>query len=160
MLPVYVFDCPLALLVDSYINNFDVTSSLNKDVYEDHRYKFGVFTQEDCIKYKYGLLYFLYLIQFTFRGKAEDAQSDSPEPKSDDSDLDQCNTARQHCKALVLAHSKCFAMSLFSALHYGAFVHSSDVQSAMDQCEETIYEIDITNYIQVSLILDLISYLN
>lgn len=51
MLPVYVFDCPLALLVDSYINNYDVKSFLNKDVYEDHRYRFGVFIQEDFTKY-------------------------------------------------------------------------------------------------------------
>lgn len=55
-----------------------------------------------------------------------------------------------HCKALVLAHSKCFVMSLFSALQYGAFVHSSDVQSAMDQCEETVYDVDISYYMQVS----------
>lgn len=80
--------------------------------------------------------------------KTDESENVSPEPKSDESDVEQRGNVKQHCKALVLTHSKCFAMSLFSALHCGAFVHSSDVQSAMDQCEETLYDIDITDYIQ------------
>lgn len=84
--------------------------------------------------------------------KADDSENVSPEPKSDESDIEQRGSVKQHCKALVLTHSKCFAMSLFSALHYREYVHCSDVQSAMDQCEETIYEIDITDYIKVNVL--------
>lgn len=74
----------------------------------------------------------------------------SPEPKSDESETsDSKSTVKQHCKALVLAHSKCFVMSLFSALQHGAFVNRSDVQFAMDQCEETVYDVDISYYLEV-----------
>lgn len=50
-LPVYVFDCPLALLVDSYINNSNIAETTINDVYEDHRFKFGTVIQEDSVKY-------------------------------------------------------------------------------------------------------------
>lgn len=79
----------------------------------------------------------------------DNEQNASPEPKSEDSDSDSKNSARQHCKALILLHSKCFTMSLFSALHSELFIHAADVQAAMDQCEEHVYEIDITEYILV-----------
>lgn len=82
----------------------------------------------------------------------EENQS-SPEPKSEDSDSsDPKNNARMHCRALVLAHSKSFVLSLFVALHFDSFIHASDIQSAMDQCEESITEIDITNYMMVSMV--------
>lgn len=79
-----------------------------------------------------------------------DDQNASPEPKSEDSDSDSKNSAKQHCKALILLHTKCFTMSLFSALHSELYIHTSDVQAAMDQCEEHVYEIDIAEYILVS----------
>lgn len=50
VLPVYVFDCPLALLVDSYVNNFDENEYGNNDIYEDHRFKFGSVIQEDSVR--------------------------------------------------------------------------------------------------------------
>lgn len=59
------------------------------------------------------------------------------------------NSIRQHCNTIVLVHSKCFVVSLFSALQHNAFVHSLDVQAAMDLCEETVYDIDITHYLKV-----------
>lgn len=37
--PVYVYDCPLSLLVDAYINGVETAEIQNRDVYEDHRYK-------------------------------------------------------------------------------------------------------------------------
>lgn len=56
-------------------------------------------------------------------------------------------SVKQHCKTLVLTHSKCFTISLFAALHLGVYVHSHDVQSAMEECEESVTEIDITEYL-------------
>ncbi|VEN57127.1 unnamed protein product, partial [Callosobruchus maculatus] len=121
-LPVYVFDCPLRGLVNAYINNGeDIPPS---DAYEDHRFKHGDL-HEECIRLK------------------EDC--DTPiDPKEDN---DNQNGVRQHCKTLIVTHSKCFTISLFIALHRGIFIHSYDVQSAIDQCEESVTEIDITEYI-------------
>lgn len=135
ILPLYVYDCPLACLVDSYINNLSENSTVGKDIYEDHRFKFDQpIVQEDSVKLK-----------------NDDISKDSSESRTEEMDTNE-NIAcvKQHCKALFLVHSKCFTISLFSALHYGSFVHNSDVQFAMDQCEETFFDIDITEYLKVS----------
>ncbi|KAJ8945629.1 hypothetical protein NQ314_009160 [Rhamnusium bicolor] len=71
----------------------------------------------------------------------------SSEDLKEESETLEYSCVKQHCKTLVLAHSKCFTISLFIALHMGQYVHSHDVQSAMDQCEESVTEIDITEYI-------------
>lgn len=132
-LPIYVFDCPLSLLVDAYVNNID-SAKASKDVYEDHRYKMENLAQEEIV-----------------RLKSDDVSSVSPEPKSEESEnSDSKSSTKQHCKSLALLYSKCFTMSLFSALHQDLFVHCADVQAAMDLCEENVYEIDITSYILVS----------
>lgn len=129
ILPVYVYDCPLRVLVNAHVKNLENNFAHNKDVYEDHRFKFTEFIQEESV------------------GLKEESTQNSPESKSDDSDSsDSKNNARIHCRALVLAHSKSFVLSLFVALHFDSYILSSDIQSAMDQCEESITEIDITNY--------------
>lgn len=79
-----------------------------------------------------------------FRLKSEDT-SDVPKVVREEFEADY-NSLKQHCKTLVTTHSKCFTTSLFYALHMGIYLHSFDVQSAMDQCEESITEIDITEY--------------
>ncbi|KAJ8923504.1 hypothetical protein NQ315_010082 [Exocentrus adspersus] len=127
-LPIYVFDCPLSMLVNAYVNNSDDSTSIKEDVYEDHRFKLSEVVQEDFIKLKI---------------------DDTCDITGDKDDLEHQDrsSVKHHCKTLVLAHSKCFTISLFLALHAGVYVHSHDVQSAMDQCEESITEIDITEYI-------------
>lgn len=50
-LPVYVFDCPLAMLVKAYMNNTDETTPTNDDIYEDHRFKANTFIYEEYTKY-------------------------------------------------------------------------------------------------------------
>lgn len=135
--PVYVYDCPLSLLVDAYINGGESVDIQNRDVYEDHRYRVGREEEEQPL---------VRLIE-----ECEQQNNSSPEPKSEDSDNDSKNSAKQHCRALILLHSKCFTMSLFSALHLELYIHASDVQAAMDQCEEHLYEIDITEYILVGI---------
>lgn len=42
---------------------------------------------------------------------------------------------------------KCYVLSLFVALHTGIKIHNSDVQNAMDFCDDDLIEIDITDYI-------------
>ncbi|KAF5284426.1 hypothetical protein FQR65_LT13560 [Abscondita terminalis] len=127
VLPLYVFDCPLALLVDSYVNNSNEEIIVEGDVYEDHRFKNGFHVHEDSIRLK---------------------NDDSPDTKADDIESDTKNNVRSHCKALVLAHSKCFVTSLYSTLQNGSYVHTSDVTFAMDQCDESVYDIDISYYMK------------
>ncbi|KAJ3640250.1 hypothetical protein Zmor_003559 [Zophobas morio] len=129
-LPIYVYDCPLALLVSAYVHNPE-DSKMTKDIYEDHRFKTTDFIQDEYLKLK------------------TDEPSGSPE-KNDDFDVPDdkdISSLRHHCKTLVLVHSKCFTISLFIALHRDVYIHCMDVQSAVDQCEETITEIDITDYV-------------
>nr|CAH7745694.1 unnamed protein product [Callosobruchus chinensis] len=120
-LPIYVFDCPLRGLVNAYINSGEEVPL--SDVYEDHTFKHGDL-HEECIRLK--------------------QDCDTIDPKEDN---DNQNGIRQHCKTLIVTHSKCFTISFFIALHRGIYIHSYDVQSAIDQCEESVTEIDITEYI-------------
>ncbi|KAK4871539.1 hypothetical protein RN001_015663 [Aquatica leii] len=126
VLPLYVFDCPLALLVEAYVNNTNEEIIVAGDIYEDHRFKNGFHVHEDSIRLK---------------------SDDSPDAKADDGE-DSKHNVTSHCRALVLTHSKCFVMSLFSTLQHGSYVHTSDVHFAMDQCEETVYDIDISYYMK------------
>uniref|UniRef100_A0A1Y1NFY9 Protein SZT2 n=1 Tax=Photinus pyralis TaxID=7054 RepID=A0A1Y1NFY9_PHOPY len=128
VLPVYVFDCPLALLVESYINDVTNTVMVDRDVYEDHRFKFGFHVHEDSVRLK----------------GDESMETRHYEMESNESK----NSIKSHCKALVLTHSKCFVLSLFATLQHGFYVHTSDVHFAMDQCDETVHDIDITYYLQ------------
>jgi hypothetical protein len=48
-----------------------------------------------------------------------------------------------------LAYYKVFVSSLFKSLHLNNTVHAPDVQAAVDECQEALIEIDITNFIQV-----------
>lgn len=50
ILPVYVYDCPLSLLVDAYVNGGQTVEMQSKDVYEDHRYKSEQINQEESVK--------------------------------------------------------------------------------------------------------------
>ncbi|KAJ8966990.1 hypothetical protein NQ317_011191 [Molorchus minor] len=127
-LPIYVFDCPLAMLVNAYVNSSEESSPAKDDIYEDHRFKLPNIIHQDFIKLK-----------------GDETCDISGDMKEDE--LSDQTSVKQHCKTLVLAHSKCFTVSLFIALHMGIYVHSHDVQSAMEQCVECITEIDITDYI-------------
>ncbi|KAG5885699.1 hypothetical protein JTB14_002313 [Gonioctena quinquepunctata] len=127
-LPIYVFDCPLGRLVNTYVNSYEKTQSSDEDIYEDHRFKGNSFVQEECIKLK------------------GEEDSDCLGEAREEAESEQ-SSVKQHCKTIVVTHSKCFTVSLFIALHLGVHVHSYDVQSAMDQCEESVTEVDITEYI-------------
>lgn len=49
VLPIYVYDCPLASLVNSFVNNSGSSNISSKDVYEDHKYRFRT-VQEDVVR--------------------------------------------------------------------------------------------------------------
>lgn len=134
ILPLFVYDCPLAVLINNYIHTEKGNSEMSKkDVYEDHTYKLTSHFDDDFLQ----------------RKKAAMAHR-SPEHKCEESEIDDLNSSvRQHCKTLTLVHSKCFVVSLFKSLRFKIPIMNTDVQSAVDQCEEIVDEIDITEYLQV-----------
>ncbi|CAG9759252.1 unnamed protein product [Ceutorhynchus assimilis] len=127
-LPVYVYDCPLRRLVNAYVESENGQSCAPDDVYLDYRFKCTSFMP-------------------TVITEPLKNSCDSDDSLTEDSDLLDQRNVREHCNALEMAHSKCFVLSLFLALHHGIYVHNLDVQNAMDLCEEEIGEIDITDYI-------------
>lgn len=49
------------------------------------------------------------------------------------------------------AFNKSFVVSLFRSLHLGQNINTLNVKMAVDECEEVSIEINITDYIQVSM---------
>lgn len=68
VIPVYVYDCSLALLIDALICQLQTPQ--NKDIYQDHTFRIGQQVCEDFINLKSGT----------------NTKPSSPEPKSEDSD--------------------------------------------------------------------------
>lgn len=68
VIPVYVYDCSLALLMDALVGQFQTPQ--NKDIYQDHTFKIGEQISEDFISLK----------------SETNTKPSSPEPKSEDSD--------------------------------------------------------------------------
>ncbi|KAK7862806.1 hypothetical protein R5R35_004159 [Gryllus longicercus] len=144
-LPIYVYDCPLALLMEAIV--FKDSSVKMKDVYDDRRFKL-----EDEAKIHY------HVDEEMHRSRKREMEERphvisnihlSPEPVSDDSESAVHKPNLLHyCKILSLAYSKCFVFTLFKSLHMAHDVHSIDVQAAVDECEETLIDIDITDYLK------------
>ncbi|KAF7281911.1 hypothetical protein GWI33_004033 [Rhynchophorus ferrugineus] len=120
-LPVYVYNCPSKLLVNVFVNSDNDKRYAAEDIYEDHRFVF----QEDSLKPKDSSFYI---------------PQEMPEPKN--------KQLQEHCKALTFTTSKCFTLSLFLALHNSIYIWDSDIQNAMDMCEEEYIEIDITKFMK------------
>lgn len=68
LIPVYVYNCSLALLIDSLIEKLD--SPRNKDIYQDHRFRIGQKDREEFLHTRF----------------INNIKTSSPEPKSEDSD--------------------------------------------------------------------------
>ncbi|XP_066247487.1 KICSTOR complex protein SZT2-like [Euwallacea similis] len=129
-LPIYVYDCPLKLLVNAYVEKEHDESSTPEDLYVDNRFKYA-----QCITGE---------IQEKLKGSDTESCSEETEAPA------PLRNIKDHCTALEMTLTKCYVLSLFLALHSGIYIHSSDVQNAMDLCEEEIQEIDITDYITKS----------
>lgn len=140
--PVYVYDCPLALLMEAIV--FKDSSVKMKDIYDDRRFKLDDEHKLDHTN------------EVQISPNEEDERSHmapgvhlSPEPVSDDSESAIYKPNLLHyCKILSLAYSKCFVFTLFKSLHMAHTLHSADVQAAVDECEETLIDIDITDYLK------------
>ncbi|KAJ8681967.1 hypothetical protein QAD02_017759 [Eretmocerus hayati] len=133
ILPIYVYDCSLALLIDTLIEKLDKPRS--KDICRDHTFKVGEqFINEEFINLKSG----------------ENTKPSSPEPKSEDSDnvsSDQRNLL-EHCKVLSLAHCNAYVVSVYKSLVLQQPLTYDAMDAAIEQCEECVIEINITDYLR------------
>lgn len=68
LIPVYVYNCSLALLIDALIEKLD--SPRNKDIYQDHRFRIGQKDRDEFLHTRF----------------INSMKTSSPEPKSEDSD--------------------------------------------------------------------------
>ncbi|CAK9801279.1 KICSTOR complex protein SZT2 [Anthophora quadrimaculata] len=132
VIPVYVYDCSLALLIDTLVDKLKI--SHNKDIYQDHTFRVG---QQDCkdfveLKYDYNV------------------KPSTPEPKSEDSDNTSSDqrSLMEHCKLLSLAHCHCYVVAVYKSLVLQQPLSYEDMEAAVEQCEETLIEINITNYLR------------
>ncbi|XP_063994970.1 KICSTOR complex protein SZT2-like [Diachasmimorpha longicaudata] len=131
ILPIYVYDCSLALLIEVLINKFN--SPRSKDIYQNNTFSVGQHIHEDFIHLK----------------SSNDCKSASPEPKSEDSDngTDQ-RSLLEHCKLLNLAHCHCFVVAVYKSLSLQLQLSYEDMEAAVEQCEESLIEINITDYLK------------
>ncbi|XP_076659931.1 KICSTOR complex protein SZT2 isoform X2 [Halictus rubicundus] len=132
VIPVYIYDCSLALLIDTLTDKLQV--SHKKDIYQDHTFQLGQQDGKDFIELKFGC----------------NSKPSSPESKSEDSDnttSDQ-RSLTEHCKRVSLAHCHCYVVAVYKSLVLQQPLSYEDMEAAVEQCEETLIEIDITNYLR------------
>ncbi|XP_047362781.1 KICSTOR complex protein SZT2 isoform X1 [Vespa velutina] len=132
LIPVYVYNCSLALLIDALIEKLE--SPRNKDIYQDHTFRVGQKDREEFFHSKF----------------INNMKTSSPEPKSEDSDnatSDQ-KSLMEHCKMLNFAHCHCYVAAVYKSLALQKPLSYEDMEAAVELCEESLIEIDITNYLQ------------
>ncbi|XP_031787876.1 KICSTOR complex protein SZT2 isoform X2 [Nasonia vitripennis] len=132
VLPVYVYDCSLALLIDALIEKHEKPRF--KDIYRDHTYRVSDNFREEFVNLKSG----------------DNTKPSSPEPKSEDSDnvsSDQRNLM-EHCKVLSLAHCNSYVVAVYKSLILQQSISYDDIDAAVEQCEEFLMEINITDYLK------------
>ncbi|XP_024942950.1 KICSTOR complex protein SZT2 isoform X2 [Cephus cinctus] len=132
ILPIYVYDCSLAVLIDALVEKLQ--SPRAKDIYQNHTFKVGEQFGEDFVNLKSGC----------------DTKPSSPEPKSEDSDniFNDQRSLTEHCKLLSLAHCKCYVVAVYKSLALQHPLSYEDMEAAVDQCEEHVVEINVTKYFQ------------
>ncbi|XP_076247853.1 KICSTOR complex protein SZT2 [Calliopsis andreniformis] len=132
VIPVYVYDCSLALLIDTLTDKIKV--SQNKDIFQDHTFRTGNQDYRNFSELKFGC----------------NSKPSSPEPKSEDSDniANDQRSLMEHCKLLSLAHCHCYVVAVYKSLVLHQPLSYEDMEAAVEQCEENLIEIDITTYLR------------
>ncbi|XP_046683213.1 KICSTOR complex protein SZT2-like isoform X2 [Homalodisca vitripennis] len=127
--PVYVYGCSSENLMDAVILKSEYEKTF-KDLFWKRTVKLDI----------QGKLESDDLFEDDYKFYVQDAY--------DDSGMNQEFELRQHAKAVTQVFNKSFGVSLFKSLHMGYNIHSLNVQTAMEECEEALVEISITDYIQ------------
>ncbi|XP_053983197.1 KICSTOR complex protein SZT2-like [Hylaeus volcanicus] len=132
IIPVYMYDCSLALLIDTLTDKLKM--SHHKDIYQDHTFRTGHQECKDFTELKIGY----------------NSKPSSPEPKSEDSDNSTSDqrSLTEHCKLLTLAHCHCYVVAVYKSLVLQQPLSYEDMEAAVEQCEESLIEINITKYLQ------------
>lgn len=132
VIPVYIYDCSLALLIDTLVDKLKI--SHNKDIYQNHTFKVGQQICKDFVELK----------------SDYNSKPSTPEPKSEDSDNTSSDqrSLMEHCKLLSLAHCHCYVVAVYKSLVLQQSLTYDDMEAAVEQCEETLIEINITNYLR------------
>ncbi|XP_023246457.1 KICSTOR complex protein SZT2 [Copidosoma floridanum] len=138
VLPVYVYDCSLALLVDALVEKLERPRA--RDVHRDHTFQLAEHyaQREDYLRLKSGT------------GGGVGSKPPSPEPRSEDSDSlisDQRNLSN-HLKVLNLAHCNAYVVAVYKSLVLQRPLAHGDMDAAVEQCEENLLEISITKYLR------------
>ncbi|XP_014220610.1 KICSTOR complex protein SZT2-like isoform X1 [Trichogramma pretiosum] len=135
VLPIYVYDCSLALLVDSLVEK------LEKPRFRDVRHDYTFRMADQVHQFRE---------EFVGLKSGDNTKPSSPEPKSEDSDNitgDQQNLL-EHCKIISLAHCNAYVVSVYKSLIEQQPINYSDMEAAVEQCEECLIEINITDYLR------------
>ncbi|CAB0036663.1 unnamed protein product [Trichogramma brassicae] len=135
VLPIYVYDCSLALLVDSLVEK------LEKPRFRDVRHDYTFRMADQLHQFRE---------EFVGLKSGDNTKPSSPEPKSEDSDNitgDQQNLL-EHCKIISLAHCNAYVVSVYKSLIEQQPINYSDMEAAVEQCEECLIEINITDYLR------------
>ncbi|XP_034939533.1 KICSTOR complex protein SZT2-like [Chelonus insularis] len=132
ILPIYVYDCSLAFLIEVLVGKLKAPRS--KDIYQNNTFTIGQQMHEDFINLK----------------PPNDCKSTSPEPKSEDSDnlSNDQRSLLEHCKLLSLAHCHCYVVAVYKSLALQLQLSYEDMEAAVEQCEESLIEINITTYLR------------
>ncbi|XP_030851684.1 KICSTOR complex protein SZT2, partial [Strongylocentrotus purpuratus] len=136
-LPIFVYDCSLAALTNFVLGRLDESSVTN--VFKDLTFvSMDAGTQVPTTPRN--------IPRHRTRGFSE--QNDSFSPPS--ADRRGSKAMEWFCGSLANKVHQAFVIGLFKSLQYGKWVDCHDVQSAIEQvCEESLYEIDITEFVQV-----------
>ena len=127
-LPVYVFDCPLSSLTVQLLAREKMAK---EDLCRDHTFQEvepAAGNVEEETKERVN--------------SRADAQAHR-EPYANN-DLE---TLSKYCSVIEALYCKCLGQALYTSLQRGRFIHSRDVQAAMDLCKETLLEVDITSFV-------------
>ncbi|XP_054280353.1 KICSTOR complex protein SZT2-like isoform X2 [Macrosteles quadrilineatus] len=127
--PVYVYGCSLDNLMDSLI--------LKTEYKRDFK---DLFWRRTCKTDIEG--------EFESDDNSDVISQTYSKDSSDDLSVKREGEVKQHAQTIIQAFTKSFGVSLFKALHRGHHINAANVQTAMEECEEALVEINITNYLQ------------
>ncbi|XP_026671200.1 KICSTOR complex protein SZT2-like [Ceratina calcarata] len=134
MIPVYVYDCSLSFLIDTFVDKLKATR--NKDIYQDNRFRIEGKDHGDIVELR--------------ECGGAGSKPVTPEPRSEDSDntSNEQKSLMEHLKQLSLSHCHCFVVAVYTSLVLNEPLTYNDMESAIEQCEESLIEINITSYLR------------
>ncbi|XP_078074903.1 SZT2 subunit of KICSTOR complex isoform X3 [Mustelus asterias] len=127
--PVYIYSCSLESLREQLVNSSVERS--NKDIY---------FRSQDNVSWE------LYQdLKTRSLSQERPANSSSTDPITY---LHKNKELSNYCNLLQEHYHQCYVKGVFRSLQQSYYISSQDLLTAMDYCEESLQEIDITTFLQ------------